>query len=253
MKLKNKVAIVTGAAGGIGQAIAIRLAKEGAAVVINDINVEALTKVAEGIKAFNGKVIAVRANVTKSNEIKQMVNTTLNKFGEIDILVNVAGGASRGKGRGYFHEVPEKVWNSVIDLNLKGTLICCQAVIKHMMKKHSGKIINIGSTTGMIGSSLKMADYSAAKAGVIVFTKSLAKELGPYGINVNCVSPGVTATQHFLTLEKETLRKLKSYTCLERFGKPEEIANMVLFLASDESNFITGQNYAVCGGRSIGW
>ena len=253
MKLKNKVAIVTGAAGGIGQAIAIRLAKEGAAVIINDINLEVLNKVADGIKAFNSKVIAVRANVTKSKEIKQMVNTTLDKFGKIDILVNVAGGAARGKERGYFHEVPEKAWNSVIDLNLKGTLVCCQAVIEHMIQKRKGKIINIGSVTGMIGSSVKMADYSAAKAGVIVFTKSLAKELGPYGINVNCVSPGPTATPHLFLLEKETVEKLKSFTYLKRLGKPEDIANMVVFLASDEANFITGQNYAVCGGRSLGW
>jgi NAD(P)-dependent dehydrogenase (short-subunit alcohol dehydrogenase family) len=150
--------------------------------------------------------------------------------------------------------VPEEVWNSIIDLNLKGTLVCCHAVIKNMIQKGSGKIINIGSVAGMIGSSLAMADYSAAKAGVIGFTKALAKELGSYGINVNCVSPGPIATPLlFTTLEEENLKKLESSTYLKRLGKPEEVANVVVFLASDEASYITGQNYAVCGGRSLGW
>ena len=138
-------------------------------------------------------------------------------------------------------------------LNLKGTLACCHEVIKPMLKKGSGKIINIGSIAGMIGSSIGMADYSAAKAGVIGFTKALAKEVGSYGINVNCVSPGPIGTPHLFTLEPETLKKLESFTYLKRLGKPEEVANVVVFLASDEASYITGQNYAVCGGRSLGW
>jgi NAD(P)-dependent dehydrogenase (short-subunit alcohol dehydrogenase family) len=253
MKLENKVAIVTGAGGGIGQVTAIRLAKEGANLVVNDISPEALNKVASEIKGMGHKVIAVKADITHSKEVKQIVKTALDELGGIDILVNVAGGAARGEKRGYFHEVSEEAWSSVIDLNLKGTLMCCHAVIEHMMKKRSGKIINIGSVAGMIGSSIAMADYSAAKAGVIGFTKALAKELGPYGINVNCVSPGPIGTPHFFTLDPETVKKLESFTYLKRLGKPEEVANVVVFLASDEASYVTGQNYAVCGGRSLGW
>lgn len=253
MKLEDKVAIVTGAGGGIGRAIAIRLAKEGAALVVNDISLESLNKVADEIKAMRCKVIAVKADVTSSQEVKQMVKTTLDEFGGIDVLVNVAGGAGRGKGRGYFHEVPEEFWSSVIDLNLKGTLICCHAVIEHMIQRRRGKIINIASIAGMIGSSNRMADYSAAKAGVIGFTKALAKELGSYGINVNSVSPGPIATPRFFTLEEEAKKMLENTTYLKRLGKPEEVANVVVFLASDEASYITGQNYAVCGGRSLGW
>jgi len=251
MKLENKVAIVTGAAGGIGRAIAIRLAKEGAALSVVDIDLETLNKVADEIQGMRCKGIAVKANVTSSQEVKQMVKTTLDEFGTIDILVNVAGGS--GSKRGNFHEIPEEVWGSVINLNLKGTLVCCHEVIEHMIQKRRGKIISISSVSGMIGSSIGMAPYSAAKAGVIGFTKALAKELGPYGINVNCISPGPIATQLMLRHGEEIAKKLESFTYLKRLGKPEEVANVVIFLASDEASYVTGQNYAVCGGRSLGW
>jgi NAD(P)-dependent dehydrogenase (short-subunit alcohol dehydrogenase family) len=251
MKFENKVAIVTGAGGGIGRAIALALAKEGADLVLNDIALEPMNKVAEEIKTVGSKVMAERADVTNSIEIRQMVKNTLVKFGGVDILINVAGGS--GRKRGYFHEIPDDVWGPVIDLNLKGTLVCCHAVIEHMIQKGRGKIINIASVAGMIGSSVGMTPYSAAKAGVIGFTKSLAKELAPFGINVNCVSPGPTATQLLLRHGEETAKKLGTLNYLKRLGKPEEIANVVVFLASDEASYIVGQNYAVCGGRSLGW
>ncbi len=253
MKLADKVALITGAGGGVGEATAVRFAREGANLILNDISSDALKKVASKIDEMGRKVLAVKADVTNGKEVKQMIKEALDVFGRIDILANVAGGAARGERRGYFHEVSETAWNSVIDLNLKGTLLCCHAVIGPMMKNRSGKIINIGSVAGMIGASMAMADYSAAKAGVIGFTKALAKELGPYGINVNCVSPGPIGTPHFFTLEQETIKRLESFTYLKRLGKPEEIANLVIFLASDEASYITGQNYAVCGGRSLGW
>ena len=253
MSLKDRVAIVTGAAGGIGRVVATSLARERANIVVNDIYLEPLNKVADEIKAMGRKAIAIKADVTKTEEIRQMVKTTLDEFGGVDILVNVAGGAARGEGRGFFHETTEQVWASIISVNLMGTLICCHEVIGHMMQRRSGKIINIGSVAGMLGSSQAMADYSAAKAGVIGFTKSLAKELGQYGININCVSPGPIATEHFFTLPEEVKEKLKSHTYLKRLGKPEDIANMVVFLASDEANYIVGQNLAVCGGDSLGW
>jgi NAD(P)-dependent dehydrogenase (short-subunit alcohol dehydrogenase family) len=251
MKFENKIAIVTGAGGGMGQVIALKLAQEGAVVVLNDIIQEALNKVNDQMGALGLKVMAVTADITNSQEVRQMIKTALDKFGTVDILVNVAGGS--GRERGYFHEIPEKTWDSVIDVNLKGTLLCSQAVIEHMIQKRKGKIINIGSVSGMIGSSVGMTPYSAAKAGVIGFTKSLAKELGPYGINVNCISPGPIATQLLLRHGEETVKKLEGFTYLKRLGKPEDIANMVVFLASDEANYITGQNYAICGGRSLGW
>ena len=253
MGFENKVAIVTGATSGIGQAIAIRLAKEGAILVLTDILSEPLNRFADEIEAMKCKAIAVKADVTNSKEIEQMVKVTLDGFGAVDILVNVAGGAARGKDRGYFHKVSEEAWNSVINVNLKGTLICCHAVIDHMLKRKQGKIINIGSVAGMIGSSNLQADYAAAKAGIIGFTKALAKELGPSGINVNCVSPGPIATPHFFTMEEEARKRLESNTWLKRLGKPEEVANLVFFLVSDEATYVTGQNYAVCGGRSLGW
>ena len=253
MGLENKVAIVTGATSGIGQAIAIRLAKEGAVLVLTDILLEPLNKFADEIKAMKCKAIAVKADVTNSKEIEQMVKTALDGFRAVDILVNVAGGAARGKDRGYFHKVSEESWNSVINVNLKGTLICCHAVIEHMLQRKQGKIINIGSVAGMIGSSNLQADYAAAKAGIVGFTKALAKELGPSGINVNCVSPGPIATPHFFTMEEEARKRLESNTWLKRLGKPEEVANLVFFLVSDEATYVTGQNYAVCGGRSLGW
>ena len=252
MKFENKVAIVTGAGGGIGRAVATSLASEGAAIVVNDIRQEPLDKVADEIRALGQKVLAMKADVTNSKEIYQMVQSTLNEFGRIDILVNVAGGPARGDKRTLFHEAEEETWNSVIDLNLKGTLICCHAVIRQMLQQRYGKIVNIGSVQGMVGSSIGFADYSAAKAGVIGFTKSLAKEVVSFGINFNCVSPGVVATPQLFWLPEEVIEKLKDSVYLKRLGKPEEIANLVVFLVSDEASYITGQNYAICGGRSLG-
>lgn len=253
MKFSNKVALVTGACGGIGEAIALAMAVEGADVVLNDVTLEPLDRVAKAIQALGCEVMVERANVTSSKEVRQTVKNILEKFGKIDILVNVAGGASRGKGEGYFHEVPDMFWNSVIDLNLKGTLICSHEVLKSMVEKRSGKVINIASVAGMMGAPVPMADYSAAKAGVIGFTKAVAKEVASFGINVNCVSPGPIGTPHLFTLDEEVVRRLESCTCLKRLGRPEEVAALVVFLASDEANYITGQNYPVCGGQSLGW
>ncbi|MBI2831562.1 MAG: 3-oxoacyl-ACP reductase FabG [Chloroflexi bacterium] len=253
MKLEGRVAIVTGAGGGIGRQVALGLAREGADIIATDIAVGPLTKVVNEVNALGRKAIAVKTDVTSSDEVARMVKEALKEFGKIDILANIAGGAARGEKRGPFYEGKKDAWVSVINLNLMGTLICCHAVLEHMMQRKSGKIINIGSVAGMIGSSVDMADYSAAKAGVIGFTKALAKEVGAYGINVNCVSPGPIATERFHQLPSEVTDKLKELTWLKRWGRPEEIANMVVFLATDDASFVTGQNYAVCGGRSLGW
>jgi NAD(P)-dependent dehydrogenase (short-subunit alcohol dehydrogenase family) len=249
MKLGNKVAIVTGAGGGIGSAIAFALAKEGAGIVLTDIALKALANVANELKAKACRALVVKTDVTNSKEVKKMVRTALDKFGSIDILVNVAGGSAAC----YFHKSPDRYWKAVVDLNLNGTLICCHEVIKPMIRGGGGRIINIGSAAGIIGSSIGLAAYSAAKAGVIGFTKALAKELASNGINVNCVSPGPIETPLQQELDGETRKKIVADTYLKRLGKPEDVANLVLFLASDEANYITGQNYAVCGGRSLGW
>ena len=250
MKLMNMVSIVTGAATGIGRAIAFRLAKEGADIVIGDLNLESAIEVVKEIEALNRRAMAIRADVTKSREINQMIDTTLEKFGRVDILINNAGGSAREK-KSLFYESTEEVWDYVLSINLKGVLNCCRAVIGQMMKQRSGKIVNIASCAGIVGDA-GLADYSAAKAGIIGFTMALAKEVASYGINVNCVSPGPIETTAVLTAHSDLLAHFKKITGFNRLGKPEDVANMVAFLVSDESNFISGQNFPVCGLRNLG-
>lgn len=251
MKLINKIAIVTGGGRGLGQAIALTLAKEGANVVVGDINHETAINVANQIEAMGRQALAIKVDVTNSGEVGQMTEMALKKWGKIDILVNNAGGSARERAS-LFHESTEEIWDFVIGRNLKGTLICTKAVITHMMERRSGKIVNIASAAALRGEP-GLADYSAAKAGVIAFTKALAKEVGSYGINVNSIAPGATETPALLEIAKSpvSIEEIKKNIVLGRLGKPEDIANMVLFLVSDESSFITGQNHVVCGGGFI--
>ena len=250
MKLDGKVAIVTGAAGDIGRAISLRLAGEGANVVLADINIDRANRVAAEVKALGRRWIVLEVDVSKSKEANSMVETSLNFFGQIDILVNNAGGSARERAS-LFHKSTEEVWDLVLGVNLKGVFNCCRAVIAHMMERRKGKIINLGSTAGVVGDA-GLADYSAAKGGVIAFTKALAKEVGSYGINVNCVSPGPIDTQG-LALLPQIREKAKNATILGRLGKPDEVANLVAFLVSDEADYIVGQNLLLCGGRSLGF
>jgi len=250
MKLKDKVAIVTGGASGIGRAICLGMANEGADVVVADIAVEEADKVVNEVKAIGRKAIAVKVDITKSQEANQMAKTVLDEFGKIDILVNNAGG-SAGKEDVPFYESTEDTWDWVIALNLKGARNCTRVVINHMIEKRSGKIVSIASVSGVIGTVPKYA-YSAAKAGVIGFTKVLAKEMASYGVHVNSVSPGSIETPLFLLNTEEFIEKVRKGTPLGRLGKPEEIANMVVFLASDDASYITGQNFIVDGGRTLG-
>jgi NAD(P)-dependent dehydrogenase (short-subunit alcohol dehydrogenase family) len=174
-----------------------------------------------------------------------MAEIALEQFETIDILVNCAGGFAGAINRySHFVDSDEEVWNWVFDVNLKGTLICTKAVIHHMIERGSGKIVNVGSIAGVVGIK-KMADYSAAKGGIIAFTKALAMEVGTSGVNVNCVSPG-------LTERTPGSSHPSNGTYLGRSGNPEEIANLIAFLASDEADFITGQNYIIDGGRWLG-
>jgi len=250
MKLKDNVAIVTGGALGIGQAISLHLASEGACLLVADIELAQANKVVTEIKALGGKAIAAKTDVTKSEEANQMVKAALDEFGKIDILVNNAGGSPHGT-RSLFCQSEERVWDVVLGVNLKGVLSCTRAVINHMIQRQRGKIISIGSIAGLMGTA-GLADYSAAKGGVITFSKALAKEVASYGINVNCVCPGPIATEYFLTLPEEAKQRYLRTIPLGRFGKPEEVASLVGYLASDEADFITGQVFVIDGGRSLG-
>ncbi len=251
MELEGKVAIVTGAAMGIGRACALQLAKEGADIVLADIELQEANRVADEIKVIGRRALAIKTDVTKSTEVNQMVKKALEAFGKIDILVSNAGQGARERAS-LFCDSSEEVRNFVITLNFKGVLNCCRAVINHMIENRSGKIVNIASVAGMVGSSAGMADYSAAKAGIIGFSMALAKEVGSYGINVNCVSPGPIETEPILALPEAVREQWKKSSYLGRLGKSEDVAAVVAFLVSDEAGFITGQNYAVCGARNLG-
>ncbi|RRJ94601.1 SDR family oxidoreductase [Opitutaceae bacterium TAV4] len=244
MKLKDNVAIVTGAGGGgIGRAIAHRLAAEGATVIVTDINADNAQAVADAINNTGGTALAIKADVTKSREVGDMVRATLDRFGRIDILVNNAGGsAGLLKKLSHFKDTTEDIWKWVLDLNLNGTLICIHSVITHMVERRRGKIINIASIAAEVG-ILNRVDYSAAKGAIISLTRALAMEVGPHNINVNCVSPGAIATRN---------SNLATGTWLGREGQPAEVASLVAFLASEEAAYITGQNHIIDGGRVLG-
>ena len=251
--LKGKVAIITGAGSpiGFGRGIAVTLAKEGCYIVTCDINLETAKEAAAQIKDSGGEAIAVKADIVNSAEVNNMVKAVLDKFGKIDILVNNAGASF---GFGPFVNQNESDWDKSININLKGPMICCQAVLPHMIERKSGKIINISSGGGKRGSPVGDA-YAAAKAGVIIFTKSLANEVIRLGINVNCIAPGPGETN--LGIEYTTPDVLKrrrelveKEVPIGRPTSPQDIANMVSFLASDVSNDVVGQTFSVDGGST---
>ena len=250
MKLEGKVALVTGGSRGIGKAIALTLAEEGANVVINYVKNDAEAEdVVEALKLKGVKSIAVKADVSDRDQVKKMVNSAVDELGRIDILVNNAG---IGKG-GTIMDTSEEDWDRVMSVNLKGPYNCTQEVIRFMLPQRSGKIINISSISGLGGAPVGELAYCCAKAGLIAFTTVVAQDLGPYGINVNCVAPGWTRTDMTKrgTKEKtEELYKLKaSMAAVKRIGEPKDIANAVLYLASDDSSFVAGQVIVVDGGR----
>lgn len=251
MNIKDWVAIVTGGASGIGRETALRLTREGVKVAIVDINLEGANKVADEIKALGGEVLALKVDITKLDEAHRMAKAVLDRFGHVDILANIAGGAFPSK-MGSFAQSNREIWDLNINLNLFGTFNCTHAIVNHMMERKKGRIVNIASVAGMVGQATT-ADYAAAKGGIIAFTKSMAKELAPYGINVNCVSPAITGTERVRSMPKEFLQKQIDTIHLHRFGEPEEIANVVVFLASDEASFVTGANYVADGGITLSY
>lgn len=251
MKLRGKVAIVTGAGRGIGRAIALALAREGASVIVNDIDLQAAEATAKEISSIGQQAIAVKADVTNSKEVNDMVKIALNKFGKIDILVNNAGGTAK-KEASEFRNSKEETWRRVIDLNLIGTMICTRAVINHMIERKYGKIINISSECGKVG-MWGLVDYSAAKAGVLGFTMALAREVGEYGINVNSVCPGRIkngAGEGIPYIEEIDRRAVRFSRPPD--AEPEEVASLVVYLASDESRYIMGTAISIDGGYAIG-
>ncbi len=241
-QLREQVAIVTGASRGIGRAVAIALATEGAKVAVNYArSSEAAQQVVKEITEAGGEAIAIGADVSKTEEVDSLVKQTLEKFGRVDLLVNNAGIT---RDTLLLRMKPED-WQAVIDLNLTGVFLCTKAVSKLMLKQRSGRIINIASVAGQMGNP-GQANYSAAKAGVIGFTKTAAKELASRGVTVNAVAPGFIATDMTSDLDSEAILK---FIPLGRYGQPEEVAGMVRFLAADPAAaYITGQVFNVDGG-----
>lgn len=261
--LENKVVVVTGGAHGIGRAIALAFAEERANMIIDDIDISAANIVAEEAKSLGSQAVAIEADVSKTDEVERMVTNTLDIFGRLDILINNAGILYlEGKPivRKQFYESVMDDWQKEVNLIFYGMLYCTSAVLKPMLNQKSGTIINIVSDGARRGGGSGATIYSGAKGGVISFSKTLAQELGDYGIRVNCVSPGlIRATRAEIIeagLEKsqeavryfEELKSILEEVPLGRIGSPQDVANVVVFLASEASSYVTGQTVSVNGG-----
>ncbi|MDA3838807.1 MAG: 3-oxoacyl-[acyl-carrier-protein] reductase [Candidatus Delongbacteria bacterium] len=242
--LKDKVAIITGSARGIGKAIAEEYAKNGAKVVISDILQELADETAKELQEkYNVETLAIKADVSKFKEVEALVKGTIDKFGSIDIIVNNAG-ITRDN---LIMRMSEDEWNLVIDINLKGVFNCIKAVTRPMMKQRAGKIINITSVVGQMGNAGQI-NYSASKAGVIGMTKTSAKELGSRGIKVNAIAPGFIVSEMTDKMTDQAKDSLVALIPAKKLGHPSDIANAAVFLASDKADYITGQVINVDGG-----
>lgn len=243
MRLKDRVALVTGGARGIGREIALCFAKEGAHIAIWDVNLEAAAQTQKDIEALGVKAVGERVDVTSFGQVEDGINKILDKFQKLDILVNNAGITKDN----LMLRMAESDWDAVISVNLKGTFNCTKAASKVMLKSKSGKIVNIASIIGIIG-NFGQANYAASKAGIIALTKTTARELASRGICVNAVAPGFIQTEMTAKLTPQIQDKMLSAIPLGRFGGPQDVAHLCLFLASSESDYITGQTIIIDGG-----
>ncbi|TCO77975.1 beta-ketoacyl-ACP reductase [Marinisporobacter balticus] len=243
MRLKNKVAIVTGGGSGIGEATCLRFAQEGASVVVVDKNGSDANTVVSKIKAAAGEATGKDVDVTNREQVDQMIHDIVSKYGRIDILINNAGITADAK----LEKMTEEQWNKVINVNLKGVFNCGQGVAKIMKQQGSGVLLNSSSVVGIYG-NFGQTNYAASKWGVIGMTKTWAKELGRYNIRVNAVAPGFTLTPMVQKMPEKVLTMIREKSPLKKLAQPIDIANAFLFLASDEANFITGTVLSVDGG-----
>jgi len=250
MRLKDKVAIVTGSSQGIGAAVALAYAAEGARVCVNYYSyAEGAQQVVQRIRAQGGEAIAVQADVSQADQVQRMVRATREAFGPIDVLVNNAGSYPRCK----WEDITEEIWDRIIDVNLKSQFLCAKAVTDEMCTRRSGKIINVGSVTFLVGMK-NIAHYISAKGGVIGLTRALARELGEYNICVNCIIPGAIYVPRELEIapDQEKLYEwLMERQAIQRRGTPADMAGAFIFFASPESDFITGQCLNVDGGWAL--
>jgi len=252
MDLTNKIAIITGARRGMGKTHAITLAKAGVKVVVADISEEDCQKVVDEIKEQGGQALSIKCDVTKKEEVEEMVRKTVEEFGKVDILVNNAGICQFKP----FLELTEEEWDRTLDINLKGYFLCAQTAAKEMVKQKSGVIVNVASVAmGQVGVGMAtIAHYCASKGGIVAMTEALAVELAPYNIRVNAVAPGMIETPMIDTVKQDPkqMEAMLTRVPMGRAGKPEEVSNLVLFLASDESSYITGSTIVVDGGWLAG-
>ena len=246
-RLEGKLAVVTGAANGIGRASALRFASEGANLAILDLEADGLDKVAEEARKGGATVLTIAGDCTDQKTVEEAFRKIYAEFGFIDVLMNNVGQSARERASEFYKSDPQ-VWRFVIDVSLMSTLIASRQVVPSMREAGRGKIVNVASNAGMAG-EVGISEYAAAKMGVIGFTRSLARELAPFKVNVNAVCPGVTKTRVIDRISEEFLEKIRASIPLGYFAEPEDIAAAAAFLASDDSRYMTGQSVVVDGGR----